>query len=326
MYHGFPLMSHGQAIKGGQFDSFPLGGQRVARIGFGAMQIERMTNQPADAAALLRRAIDLGINHVDTAQFYANGFVNDVIRKVLLDGRKFVVVTKVGADPDPGKKFPIKPAQRPEQLRASVDDNLRSLGLEQLPVVNLRRLDIAPGLVAEGDQIVDIDDQLAMLIALRDEGKVGAIGVGSANRTNLERAIPAGIVCVQSGHSLLSRQYEDMLDLCLAHGIAWVPFFPLGGSHFAGWPKVTDHPRVIEIAAAMGTSPSQLGLAWLLARSPNILLIPGTTNPAHLKKNIASASLSLDSAVLAELDALGAERRETFTGKVGLWTSWDPNL
>ncbi len=309
-------MYHGQAMNDGRLGSLSFGMQQVARIGFGAMQFERLTNQPAEAVDLLRRAIDLGINHVDTAQFYGNGFVNDVIRKVLLDRREFVVVvTKVGADPDPGKAFPIKPAQRPEQLRTSVEDNLRSLGMEQLPVVNLRRLDIAPGLVAEGDQIVDIDDQLAMMIALRDEGKIGAIGVGSTSRTNLERAIPAGIVCVQSAYSLLSRQYEDMLDLCVAHGIAWVPFFPLGGAHFPEWPKVTDHPRVIESAAAMGVTPSQLGLAWLLARHPNILLIPGTTSRAHLEENIAASALSLDSATLTELDTLGAASRPTPAGK-----------
>ena len=309
-------MSHGKVMNGGRLGSFSLGGHQVARIGFGAMQIERMTSRPEDAVALLQQAIDLGADHVDTAQFYANGFVNDVIRKVWLDRPEFIVVTKVGADPDPGKAFPIKPAQRPEQLRASVEDNLRSLGLEQLPVVNLRRLDIAPGLVAEGDQIVDIDDQLAMMIALRDEGKIGAIGVGSTSRTNLERAIPAGIVCVQSAYSLLSRQYEDMLDLCVANDIAWVPFFPLGGGHSPGWPKVNHHPRVVEIAAALGATPPQLGLAWLLARKPNILLIPGTTNRTHLEENIASSTLSIDEAILTELDTLGAESRPTPKGKV----------
>ena len=309
-------MSHGKVMNGDRPGSFFLGRHQVARVGFGAMQIERMTSRPEDAAQLLRQAIDLGADHVDTAQFYGNGFVNDVIRKVLPDRRELVVVTKVGADPDPGKAFPIKPAQRPAQLRASVEDNLRSLGLEQLPVVNLRRLDIAPGLVAEGDQIVDIDDQLATMIALRDEGKIGAIGVGSASRTNLERAIPAGIVCVQSAYSLLSRQYEDMLDLCAANDIAWVPFFPLGGAHFPGWPKVTDHPRVVEIAAAVGATPSQLGLAWLLARKPNILLIPGTTNRAHLEENIASSTLSIDEAILTELDTLGAQSRASPTEKV----------
>ena len=269
------------------------------------MQLERLAGRFGDAADLLRRAIDLGVDHVDTAQFYGDGFANEVIRQVLADGRQVLVVTKVGADADPGKKLPIKPAQRPEQLRASVEDNLRSLRLEQLPIVNLRRLDIAPGLVAEGDQTVDLDDQLAALIDLRDAGKIGAIGVSSVSRENLERAIPAGIVCVQSAYSLLSRQYEDMLDLCVRHEIAWVPFFPLGGAGFPGWPKVIDHPKVIEIAAELSATPSQLGLAWLLAHRPNILLIPGTTSPAHLEENIAASSLWLDAVALAELDALG---------------------
>ena len=254
---------------------------------------------------LLRRAMDLGVDHVDTAQFYGDGFANEVIRQVLTDGRQLLAVTKVGADADPGKKLPIKPAQRPEQLRASVEDNLRSLGLEQLPVVNLRRLDIAPGLVAAGDQIVDLDDQLAALVALRDSGKIGAIGVSSVSRENLERAIPAGIVCVQSAYSLLSRQCEEMLDLCVGHSIAWVPFFPLGGAGFPGWPKVADHPKVIEITARLDATPSQVGLAWLLTHKPNILLIPGTTSLAHLEENIAASSLQLDAAALAELDSLG---------------------
>ncbi len=299
-------MSHPPAQNDGRRESVPLGPHRVARIGFGAMQLERLAGRSGDAANLLRHAVDLGVDHVDTAQFYGDGFANEVIRQVLADGRQLLVVTKVGADADPGKKLPVKPTQRPEQLRASVEDNLRSLGLEQLPVVNLRRLDIAPGLVAEGDQIVDLDDQLAALVALRDAGKIGAIGVSSVSRENLERAIPAGIVCVQSAYSLLSRQYEDMLDVCVGHGIAWVPFFPLGGAGFPGWPKVTDHPKVIEIAASLDVTPSQLGLAWLLAHKPNILLIPGTTSRAHLKQNIAAPSLRLDAGALAQLDALGA--------------------
>ena len=291
----------------GRAGAFPLGALAVARIGFGAMQLERLTDRPADAAALLRRAVDLGVDHVDTARFYADGFVNNVIRQVLADGRALVVATKVGADPAPGATPPIRPAQRPEQLRASVEDNLRSLGLERLPIVNLRRLDIPPGLTAEGDQIVDIDDQLAAMIAMRDEGKIGAIGLSAANRSNLRRAVPAGIVCVQSAYSLLSRRYEDMLDLCAAHGIAWVPFFPLGGAHFPGWPNVTAHPKVVAIAAKMAVTPSQLGLAWLLAHRPNILLIPGTADADHLRENMAATTLSLDSKVMAELDTLGAE-------------------
>lgn len=195
-----------------------------------------------------------------------------------------------------------------------MEDNLRSLGLEQLPVVNLRRLDIAPGLVAEDDQIVDIDDQLAVMIAMRDEGKIGAIGLSAVDPKNLQRALPAGIVCVQTAYSLLSRQYEGMLDLCVRHGIAWVPFFPLGGAGFPGWPRVIDHPKVVEIASELAVTPSQLGLAWLLEHQPNILLIPGTTSMSHLQENIASASLSLGGNVLLALDILGATTIEPISG------------
>ncbi len=308
-------MSHDPETSGMDADISSLGAHDVARIGFGAMQLERLTDRPADALALLARAIDLGVNHIDTAQFYGNGFANDVIRRVLADGRRIVVATKVGADPDPGAKRPIKPAQRPEQIRASVEDNLRSLGLERLAIVNLRRLDIAPGLVAEGDQIVDIDDQLAVMIAMRDEGRIGAIGLSAASPVNLQRAVPAGIVCVQSAYSLLSRQYEGLLDLCVEHGIAWVPFFPLGGAHFPGWPKVADHAKVIEIAAEIAVTPSQLGLAWLLAHRRNILLIPGTTSVSHLQENIASAALSLGDDILSALDVLGAATIEPINGE-----------
>ena len=310
-------MSHDPATYAGHAGTFPLGRHAVARIGFGAMQLERLLDRPADAGALLREAADLGVDHVDTAQFYASGFVNEAIRQLLAEGRRVVIATKVGADPVPGTKPPIKPAQRPEQLRASVEANLRSLGLEQLPLVNLRRLDIPPGLTAEGDQVVNIEDQLAAMIAMRDEGKICAIGMSAVSRDNLVRALPAGIVCVQSAYSLLSRQYEDMLDLCASHGIAWVPFFPLGGARFPGWPKVTQHPRVVEIATDMAVTPSQLGLAWLLAHRPNILLIPGTSDAAHLRENINAGSLSLDERVVAELDALGAETIDLDQEKAG---------
>ena len=144
------------------------------------------------------------------------------------------------------------------------------------------------------------------MIVLRDEGKIGAIGLSAVGTDNLRRALPAGIVCVQSAYSLLSRQYEDMLGLCAAHGIAWVPFFPLGGAHFPGWPRVTDHPGVVAIARDMTVTSSQLGLAWLLAHRPNIVLIPGTADAAHLAENVGAASLSLDEGVMAELDTLGA--------------------
>ena len=287
--------------------SYPLGAHEVARIGFGAMQLQRSADTPAEALELLRHAIDLGVNHIDTAQFYGNGFVNRAIGELLREAPQIVVATKVGADPNPGGRFHLRPAQRPEQLRASVEDNLRSLGVDQLAVVNLRRLDVGPGIAAEGDQIVDLDDQLDVMIAMRHEGKIGAIGLSAVDLNGLRRAIPAGIVCVQNAYSMISRQYEDMLDLCADHQIAWVPFFPLGGAGFAEWPKVIDQPKVIQIAARMGVEPSQLGLAWLLAHKPNILLIPGTSSLLHLEENVAAASIAFDRDVLAELDANDAK-------------------
>jgi aryl-alcohol dehydrogenase-like predicted oxidoreductase len=275
-----------------------------------------ITGLPADvqnAKAVLRRAVELGVNHVDTAEFYGFGFANDVIREALRPEDDVLVVTKVGADPDPGGPLPLRLAQRPEQLRASVEDNLRSLGVEQLPVVNLRRLDSGPGLRAEGDQVVDLDDQLAVMIALRDEGKIGAIGLSSVTLDGLRRALPAGIACVQNAYSLVSRDAEDVLQLCVAEGIAWVPFFPLGGA-FPGRPKATDEPAVRAVAASLGVAPAQVGLAWLLHHAPNVLLIPGTADAAHLEANVATAAITFDEATLAHLDAVESRSADVALG------------
>ena len=281
----------------------PFAGRTVHRVGYGALQLERLHDRRADAIALLRRAVELGVDHVDTAQFYGFGFANDVIREALRPEDGVLVVTKVGADPDPGGPLPLRLAQRPEQLRASVEDNLRGLGVEQLPVVNLRRLDSGPGLRPEGDQVVDLDDQLAVMTALRDEGKIGAIGLSCVTLAGLERALPAGIACVQNAYSLVSRDDEDVLRLCLAEGIAWMPFFPLGGA-FPGLPKATDEPAVRAVAADLGVSAAQVGLAWLLHHAPNVLLIPGTADAAHLEANVATAAITFDDATMAALDAV----------------------
>ena len=285
--------------------TYPLGDRAVARVGYGAMQLRLLEDRPAEAVALLRRAIESGVDHVDTAEFYGDGFVNRMIREAVRPDDGVVVASKVGAEPNPGGKIPLRFAQRPEQLRESVERNLASLGVEQIPVVNLRRSDAGPGLVPEGDQVVDMDDQIAVMVALRDEGKIGAIGLSGVDLDGLRRLMPADIACVQNAYSLLSRQYEDMLALCLAEGIAWVPFFPLGGT-FPDWPKVTDHPTVVTIAARLGATPSQVGLAWLLRHAPNTLLIPGTTNLEHLRQNVAVATVALDEAAIAELAALEA--------------------
>lgn len=288
-------------------------GRTVRRVGYGAMQLERLHDRRDEAVALLRRAAELGVDHVDTAEFYGFGFVNGVIREALRDEAGVLVVTKVGAEPDPGGRIPLRLAQRPEQLRAGVEANLRSLGVDQLPVVNLRRLDSGPGLRAQGDQVVDVDDQLAVLTALRDEGKVGAIGLSSVSLDVLRRALPAGIVCVQNAYSLVSRDDEDMLKLCEAEGIAWVPYFPLGGTA-PSMPKVTDEPAVHAVAESAGVTPSQVGLAWLLHHAPNVLLIPGTANAAHLEANLAVGQITFDAATLAKLDAVESRSSEVPLG------------
>lgn len=284
-------------------------GRTVLRVGYGALQLERLHARRDEAVELLRRAVELGVDHVDTAEFYGFGFANDVIRETLRPEDGVLVVTKVGADPNPGGRLPLRLAQRPEQLRASVEDNLRSLGVDRLPVVNLRRLDTGPGLRPEGDQVVELDDQLAVMTALRDEGKIGAIGLSSINLDGLRRALPAGIACVQNAYSLVSRDDEDMLQLCAAEGIAWVPFFPLGGA-FPGLPKVTEEPVVHAVAESLGVAPSQVGLAWLLHHAPNVLLIPGTADAAHLEANLAAGKITFDAATLATLDAIESRSNE----------------
>jgi pyridoxine 4-dehydrogenase len=279
-----------------------IGTAKVARVGYGAMQLFEAT--PADAAAVLRRAVDLGVNHIDTASFYGPGEVNRRIRAALAPyPEDLVIVSKVGARYTGEDPIPLAAAQKPAELRAAVEDDLRQLGLECVPVVNLRRLDLGPGLQAEGDQIVSLDDQLAEMIALRDEGKIGAIGVSAAPLDVLRRALPAGIVCVQNAYSLIDRSQEDMLGVCVAEDIAWVPYFPLG-SAFPGFPKVADNPVVVDIAGDLGATPSQVGLAWVLAHAPNTLLIPGTRSIAHLEENIGTANLVLSADALARLDAV----------------------
>lgn len=293
----------------------PFAGRTVHRVGYGALQLERLHDRRDEAVALVRRAVELGVDHVDTAEFYGSGFANAVIREALRPEDDVLVVTKVGADPDPGGPLPLRLAQRPEQLRASVEDNLRSLGVERLAVVNLRRLDAGPGLRPEGDQVVDLDDQLAVMTALRDEGKVGAIGLSGVTAAGLRRALPAGIACVQNAYSLVSRDDEEVLQLCLAEGIAYVPFFPLGGA-FPGVPKASDEPAVGAVAADLGATAAQVGLAWLLHHAPNLLLIPGTADPAHLEANVAAAAITLDEEAMAALDAVDSRSADVPIGAV----------
>jgi pyridoxine 4-dehydrogenase len=278
-----------------------IGTKAVARVGYGAMQLGGAPS-PQDAAAVLRRAVELGVNHIDTASFYAGGEVNHHIRRALAPYREdLVIVSKVGAAHATTGPISLTAAQKPAELRAAVEDDLRQLGLDCIPVVNLRRLDLGPGLNAEGDQTVDLDDQLDEMIALRDEGKIGAIGVSSVPLEVLRRALPAGIVCVQNAYSLLDRSHEAMLDFCTAEAIAWVPFFPLG-SAFSGFPNVADNTVVREVASEIDATPAQVGLAWLLADAPNTLLIPGTRSIAHLEENVGAANVALSAEAIARLD------------------------
>lgn len=283
-----------------------LAGHPVARVGFGAMQLAETFGRPAvdkdTAVGVLQAAVDGGVNHIDTAQFYGPGTANELIRAALHPySSDLVLVSKVGAEHD--ERAGLVLAQRPEQLRAGVEANLATLGVERLAVVNLRRADAQPGIIAEGDQVVDLDSQLAELVALRDAGKIGGIGLSNVSADQLRQALPAGIVCVQNAHSPLDRASEAVLDLCRAHGIAWVPFFPLG-SAFSGLPKVTDQPVVLAVAERLGVTAAQVGLAWHLAHYERTLLIPGTANPVHLAENLAAGALVLDDTTKAELDGL----------------------
>ncbi|OBH06721.1 aldo/keto reductase [Mycobacterium sp. E1747] len=282
-----------------------IGASTVARMGYGAMQlVEAPTVE--DAAAVLRRAVELGVNHIDTASFYGPGEVNRRIRAALAPyADDLVIVSKVGARFTGEQPVPLAAAQKPAELRSAVEADLRQLGLECVPVVNLRRTDLGPGAAAEDDQIVDLDDQLAEMIALRDEGKIGAIGISSVPVDVVRRALPAGIACVQNAYSVLDRSQEAALQLCADEGIAWVPYFPLG-SAFPGFPKVADHPVVAEIAARLGVTGAQVGLAWLLAHAPNTLLIPGTRSVGHLEENLGAGDVTLDAEALERLDAIGA--------------------
>lgn len=280
--------------------TFELAGRPVNRIGFGAMQLPGpgVLGPPEDrdaAIAVLRRAVDLGVNHIDTAQFYGPDVSNELIRAALHPySEDLSIVTKVGARRD--AKGNWIPAQTPEQLREDVEENLRSLGVEKIAAVNLRRMDEHEGL-----EDVPVQEQLAALVALRDEGKIGGIGVSTVGVDIVELAIEqAQITCVQNAFSLVDQSDGDVLDRCAAAGVAYVPYFPLG-SAFPNMPKVVDDPTVKEIAESHAATPAQIGLAWLLARSANILLIPGTSSVAHLEQNLAVGSVQLTDEELARL-------------------------
>jgi pyridoxine 4-dehydrogenase len=279
-------------------DSFHLGTLSVRRIGFGAMQLpgKGVFGPPRDhdqAIAVLRRAVELGVNHIDTAQYYGPDVSNDLIHEALHPyDDDLVLVSKVGGRRD--DKGGWQRAQRPAELREGVEDNLRSLEVEQLGAVNLR-------LMPDDKDPVPLEDQLAEMVAMRDEGKIAGIGLSNCSLQDVERAIDvAGLVCVQNAFSLLDQDDADTLERCHKEGIAYVPFFPLG-SAFEHLPNVTDDATVITVARGHGVTPAQVGLAWLLAHRENVLLIPGTSSLAHLEENMAVGDVVLTDDDLAEL-------------------------
>jgi pyridoxine 4-dehydrogenase len=284
-------------------DSYRLADRDVHRIGFGAMQLPGpgVTGPPRDhdtALRVLRRAVELGVNHIDTAQYYGPGVSNALIREALHPyPDDLAIVSKVGARRD--EQGGWNAAQTPAQLREDVEENLRVLGVERLTAVNLRRMDEHEGL--EGADAVPFEDQLAEMVALRDEGKIAGVGVSTVSAEQVETAIRlADIVCVQNAFSFVDQRDADVLARCAEARVAYVPYFPLG-SAFPNLPKVTEQPQVQAVAARHGVAPSRVGLAWVLSRANNVLLIPGTSSVEHLEDNLAAGDLTLSSEDLDEL-------------------------
>ncbi|WP_265446023.1 oxidoreductase [Flexivirga meconopsidis] len=283
-------------------DTFSLAGHDVRRMGYGAMQLPGpgVMGPPRDrdaALAVLRRAVELGVNHIDTAQFYGPDVANELIRAALHPyPDDLVLVSKVGARRDDAGAW--LPAQRPEQLQDDVRQNLRELGVERLPVVNLR---VMPREEIAAEDYVPLDEQLTAMRELVDQGLLEAFGVSNVPPEQARVAIDAGAVCVQNAYNLLFRDDEATLQLCAERRIAYVPFFPLG-SAFPNMPKVTEDKTVQAVAARLGVTASQVGLAWLLQQADNVLLIPGTSSIAHLEENIAAAQVRLTDADIAELE------------------------
>jgi aryl-alcohol dehydrogenase-like predicted oxidoreductase len=276
-----------------------LGSFTVNRIGFGAMQLAGpgVFGPPRDADAartVLRRAVELGVDHIDTAQFYGPDVVNALIREALhpyADGLR--LATKVGARRDDTGAW--LPAQRPEELRAAVEDNLRALGVERMDLVNLRLL--------EGDD-VPLAEQLGALEDLRRDGKLALIGLSNVTRDQVEAALElTDVASVQNAYSIIERSAEDVLELSVARDLAFVPFFPLGSAFTGGPAKLAADPAVARVAAKHDATPSQVALAWLLHRDERILLIPGTSSVSHLEENLAAAELALDADDLELLES-----------------------
>jgi len=287
-------------------ETFPLGTYSVGRVGFGAMQLPGpgVFGPPRDhdqALAVLRRAVDLGINHIDTAQFYGPNVANELIREALHPyPADLALVSKVGARRDSEGNW--NAAQQPDELRADIEENLHQLSVDKLAAVNLRIHAGDPSAVGEVDREL-FDRQLSTMIKARDEGLIEGIGLSSISADHLRIALDrTEIVCVQNAYNLVDRTSQPVLDLCVERGIAFVPFFPLGSGFTADNP-VLGHPAVMGEAAKLDRTPAQVALAWTLSVAPNVLLIPGTSSVAHLEENTAVADIELDADTKRELDS-----------------------
>ena len=281
-----------------------LGDKPIGRIGFGAMQLAGPgvfgpPTDPDGARAVLRRAIELGVDHIDTSQYYGPDVVNDLIRETLHPyPENLKLVTKVGARRDENGAW--LPALSPAELRQGVEDNLRALRVERMDLVNLRVADDAGG-PGEPTQ-----EQVATLQDMRREGKLDLVGVSNVTLEGARAAVELeeSLGEIQNAYSVLDRHNEPVLDLCREREITFVPFFPLG-SAFAGGPRtLAADPAVAAVAAKHGATPSQVALAWLLARDERILLIPGTTSVAHLEENMAAGDIALDAEDLQTLEGV----------------------
>lgn len=293
----------------------PLGPFDVARIGFGAMQLPGpgVFGPPRDrdqALAVLDRAVALGVNHIDTSQYYGPDVANELIREALHPyPADLALVSKVGARRDAQGGW--LPFDRPDELRQGIEDNLRALDIDRLAAVNLR---IMPPREAP-DEIAPLDPelfgaQLDAMITARDEGLISGIGLSNIGADHLSFALErTEIACVQNAFNLLDRSAAPVLELCAGHGIAFVPFFPLGSGFLPGNP-VLNNDTVTRAAADLGRTPAQVVLAWTLTVSPHVLLIPGTSSVAHLEQNLAVAEIELPADVKNRLDSILDERSD----------------
>ena len=293
---------------GGQF-TFPGTSLTVARMGYGAMQLAGPgvwgpPKNPGAAVAVLREAIEAGANHIDTSDFYGPHVTNQVIRQALHPYPKgLVIVTKLGARRPPDKSW--QPAISPKDLTAGVHGNLRHLGLDALDIVNYRVMG-----AGHGPEEGSIAEQVTVLAGLRRQGLIRHIGLSNVTAAQVKEAqVITEIVCVQNNYNLANRRDDALIDDLNRQGIAYVPFFPLGGF------TPLQSSTLSTVADRLGATPMQVALAWLLHRSPNILLIPGTSSVAHLHENLAAANLKLPPHALAELDGVAGEGVRT--GNIG---------